>query len=199
MSQIIYSLIFILCVSNSAFAKKEEAKPELRKAYSELFNHKLHLKPFADTKVVCIDCHRFSIKSSSFDPLASNVPAGLLGISRKVCHECHLGKVELPRMNQCSVCHRNPEKLRPANHALAWKNRHGKMAQMDPDSCNSCHKENQNSCVNCHTQRNTLRPMVHRPNFRLTHSVEARANPAKCTTCHAKVSSCMQCHKGGFK
>lgn len=191
--------ILLLCVFVLNAEAKKKVEPELRKPFKELFNHKSHQKAFADTKLSCTDCHNFSVKSSSFDPLASNVPAGLLGISKKVCHECHMGKVELPKVNQCSVCHKDPEKLRPANHELAWKNRHGKMAQMDPDSCNSCHRENQNSCQNCHTQKNTLKPMVHRPNFRLTHSVEARANPAKCTTCHAKISTCIQCHKGGFK
>lgn len=178
---------------------KPRTKPEIRLPLKQLFSHKAHLESFKGTGVTCGDCHNFSIKSPSFDPLAKNVPAGHLNPERMVCHECHLGKVQLPKANQCSLCHKDPEKLRPMNHDMAWRKRHGAFAQMDPDSCNSCHQENQNSCANCHTQRNTMKPMVHRPNFRLTHSVEARANPTKCAVCHTNLTTCLDCHRGGLR
>jgi len=170
----------------------------MRREFKTLFSHKGHNELFTKSKIACTDCHSFSVKSQGFDPLAKNVESGFLQVNRKVCHECHMGKVELPRVNQCSLCHLNPEKLAPSNHNFTWKKRHGHFSQIDPESCNSCHKENQNACQNCHTQKNNLKHMVHRPNFRLTHSIEARTNPAKCTTCHTNTNSCVQCHKGGF-
>lgn len=191
MSQIIFSVLFLFN-SHYVFAV------ETRQSIKELFDHKKHKDSFKSTGIACVDCHQFSVKSPSFDPLAKNVGAGYLKVNRMVCHECHLGKVQVARVNQCSLCHLHPEKLAPPSHKLNWKKRHGNQAQMDPDSCNGCHQENQNSCNNCHTQRNTLKPMVHRPNFRLTHGIEARSNPASCVTCHTNTNSCIQCHKAGL-
>lgn len=199
MSQATCKFIFLLFLFlNATTFAGEKKHPEMRSQIQELFSHKFHDPLFQKAKISCTDCHSFAVKSQAFDPLAKNVDAGFMKANRQVCHECHMGKVELPRVNQCSLCHLNPEKLAPSNHNLAWKKRHGHYAQIDPESCNTCHKENQNSCQNCHTQKNTLKPMVHRPNFRLTHSIEARTNPAKCTTCHTNTNSCTQCHKGGF-
>lgn len=199
MLQVIFkaSLIIVFSFSFASLAT-EKKNPQMRTPMKELFSHKFHDPLFQKAKVSCTDCHSFSVKSQSFDPLAKNVDSGFMKANKQVCHECHMGKVELPRVNQCSLCHLHPEKLAPSNHNLAWKKRHGHYSQMDPDSCNSCHKENQNACQNCHTQKNTMKPMVHRPNFRLTHSIEARTNPAKCTICHTNTNSCVQCHKGGF-
>lgn len=197
MLRIICKLAFVFIGPFAVARTATPPAPLLRQPMKQMFSHKGHLGSFKSANVSCTDCHSFSVKSPSFDPLAPNVGGGYMEASRKVCHECHLGKVEVARVNQCSLCHKEPEKLMPPSHNLAWKKRHGAFAQMDPDSCNGCHQENQNSCSGCHTQRNTLKPMVHRPNFRLTHSVEARANPAKCVACHTNMSSCLQCHKGG--
>lgn len=175
---------------------ESEAKPQLVTALNSLFSHKRHQLPFQSMGISCTECHSFAVKSQSFDPLAENVESGFLKPSRKVCHECHLGKIQTARVNQCSLCHLNPAQLKPESHKLDWRSRHGQFAQMDPESCNSCHRENQNACSNCHTQRSTMKPNVHRPNFRMFHSIEARINPAKCSTCHASTSFCIQCHKG---
>lgn len=193
---LIFCILFGLAADVTFAADKKIT--ETRRPLNKLFDHKKHAASFQQTKITCTDCHSFSVKSPTFDPLAQNVGAGFIASDKKVCHECHLGKVELPRVNQCSLCHLNPEKLAPPNHKLAWKKRHGQFSQMDPSSCNDCHKDNQNSCNNCHTQKNTLKPMVHRPNFRLTHSIEARANPARCVNCHTNTNSCLQCHEKGI-
>lgn len=196
MSQIIFSLLLGLQLSFAA--EPAASKFETRLPLKTLFDHKKHTQAMASTNITCIDCHSFSVKSKGFDPLAKNVGAGYLLPAKKVCHECHLGKIEVARVNQCSLCHLEPEKLAPESHKLAWIKRHGQVAQMDLTACAACHRDNQNSCTNCHTQRNTLKPMVHRPNFRLTHSIEARANPAKCVSCHTNTNTCLQCHFKGI-
>lgn len=183
-------------VGAAGAATSNKASPELTVSLKSLFDHKRHLAPFKDGSIGCTDCHTFSIKSPSFDPLAPNVAKGFLVPSRKVCHECHIGRVSLPRPNQCTLCHKEPAQLKPSDHALSWRSRHGRFAQQDPDSCTKCHSDNQNSCGNCHTQKNTLKPFVHRPNFRVMHSLEARANPSSCIACHSTTSTCVACHKG---
>lgn len=178
--------------------KSSESKGKaLREPVKTLFDHKKHRNPFNKSSTSCTDCHTFSVKAPSSDPLAAKVPSGYLQPNKKVCHECHLAKVSLARVNQCSLCHAQPEKLIPENHKLAWKKRHGHVAQMEPESCHACHKDNQNSCNNCHTQKNTLKPIVHRANFRMTHAIEARGNPARCTTCHTSSQFCSRCHESG--
>ncbi len=197
MSQIIFKaflLYFVASIGITSVSLSAETRVPLK----ILFDHKKHKVPMKDSNISCSDCHDFSVKSPAFDPLAKNVGSGYIQGNKKVCHECHLGKVEVARVNQCSLCHQNPDKLIPPSHKLAWKKRHGQFAQMDPSSCNGCHRDNQNSCNNCHVQKNTMKPMVHRPNFRLTHSIEARSNPARCTTCHTNTNSCLQCHQRGI-
>lgn len=197
MSPTIYKLclgfIFIFCWNATA---RESA--DLRLPVKQLFNHKKHTSAFSQTKLNCTDCHSFSVKSPGFDPLSINVGSGYLMPNRKVCHECHLGKVQVARVNQCSLCHLYPEKLAPESHKLSWPKRHGQFAQMDSNSCTACHKDNQNSCNNCHSQRNTVNSVVHRANFRLTHSIEARANPARCLACHTVANRCTDCHIKGI-
>lgn len=185
----IFVLTFLIC--------NQVHSQELHSPVKSLFDHKKHSSTFKGHNLNCTDCHSFSVKSPGSDPLAKNVSSGYLKPNNKVCHECHMGKVSTARVNQCSLCHAQPEKLLPANHKLAWKKRHGHEAQMQPESCTSCHKDNQNSCNNCHTQKNTLKPVVHRPNFRMTHSIEARSNPAKCVVCHSNAQFCTQCHELG--
>ena len=200
MLRIIYKFLGLVIVGFvlSAGSASSVHAADTRLPLKSLFNHKKHNEYLKDTNITCTDCHDFGVKSSSFDPTAKNVGAGFIVPDKKVCHQCHLGKVEVARVNQCTLCHINPEKLAPDSHRLAWKKRHGQFAQMNPASCNDCHKDNQNSCTNCHTQKISMKSIVHRPNFRLTHSIEARANPASCVTCHASTKFCLDCHTRGI-
>ena len=191
-------IIFSCLVMSISFAENS-MKPDLRSGLKELFSHKRHEDAFNKAQLNCTECHSFAVKSRSFDPLAANIPSGHLKVSPQVCHKCHLGKVEFPRVNQCTLCHSKPEQLKPKSHNLAWQARHGKEARIKPDSCRTCHQENQNSCLNCHSQKNSLKPTVHRPNYRMTHSIEARSNPAKCINCHGSINTCVKCHQGRFR
>ncbi|OGQ18600.1 MAG: hypothetical protein A3B70_03450 [Deltaproteobacteria bacterium RIFCSPHIGHO2_02_FULL_40_11] len=161
---------------------------------SGLFSHPNHKKVLEELGVSCTDCHNFSIKNKKKGPLVSPVPKGFIKPSLHVCHQCHFGRVNLPRPNQCEACHVNSRALRPQDHYIAWKNRHGKMAQMDRDRCKQCHT--QNSCDQCHLQIDTMNPSNHPASFRLYHSVEARMNPQSCVTCHQRRTFCSDCHFG---
>lgn len=187
----------LLILINFLFYFNASQSADLVKPLNQLFTHKAHQKAFKKTEVSCTNCHSFATKPEGNDPLSEGVPKGLIKADRKVCHECHMGKISLPRPNQCTLCHKNVNKLMPDSHKQNWKYRHGKIAQSNSEACKDCH--NDKTCTQCHTQRDTLKPAVHRPNFRLTHSIEARANPQSCVTCHANTSSCTQCHTRGLR
>lgn len=172
-------------------------EPLLVTPLKELFHHKAHQESFAKNGVSCTDCHTFSVKTQTSDPLAAKVPAGLLRPDRMVCHQCHLQAVKTAAQNQCALCHGQKGGVMPESHHLNWKLRHGRMAQQNPESCAECHKEA--GCGDCHTQRDTLKPSVHRPNFRYTHSIEARAKPQSCTACHSTSTMCINCHSQGYQ
>ncbi|HPI40017.1 MAG TPA: cytochrome c3 family protein [Pseudobdellovibrionaceae bacterium] len=185
-----FSLIWI---SNTSYAENANLHLPLK----DLFSHKNHLESFKKTGISCTNCHSFSLKSNPSDPLAPGVPKGLIKPSPKICHECHHGKVQLPRPSQCTLCHISPKLLEPKNHKMNWSKRHGLFAQSDSDSCLQCHS--QNNCTECHQQKNKLKPKVHKANFRSFHSIEARSNPQSCVACHSTSNTCTNCHTRGFK
>lgn len=193
--------VFVFCIlwTLSAGLVQAEQKPvlEFAKPMKDLFSHRIHSEGFKKVGISCVDCHNFAVKAVDADPLGPGVEKGLIAPNRKTCHQCHLGTVTLARPNQCVLCHRNTEQIKPSSHKQNWRFRHGKFAQADMDSCKECHTDR--SCTACHTQRDSLKPMVHRPNFRLTHSIEARANPASCVVCHSTTTSCVQCHTSGVQ
>ena len=159
-----------------------------------LFSHNKHLEHFKNLNVSCTDCHSFSIKSIIKGPLAKPVNIKALSPNKKICHECHLGQVSVPRRSQCTLCHKSVVDLKPKDHLLSWNKRHGIKAQMDSDSCRQCHM--QNECSTCHLQRDNMSPKVHKGNFKYVHSIVARANPQKCIKCHQSKSFCNDCHTG---
>lgn len=191
MLRFLISLILITVGLSPAEAK--DKKP-VRVAVSGLFDHKKHSKAFAGS-VSCTDCHSFSVKTNTGDPLSLSVPKGFLKPDNRVCHLCHLHSLKQPTPNQCILCHTYTREIMPESHKLNWGFRHGRMAQSAPETCKECHQES--TCGKCHTQRDALKPMVHRPNFRLTHGIEARSRPESCASCHSTTNTCTKCHSTG--
>jgi hypothetical protein len=173
------------------------AGPILVQPLKTLFNHKAHTGGFQKLGIRCTDCHTFAVKPRESGPVGSQVPAGFLKPSRQICHQCHLGHVAVARPNQCLLCHLNTDAIKPEDHLLGWRIRHGRMAQMDRQSCAECHTTS--SCNQCHAKVDVLNPQVHAPNYRLMHSIHARANPQSCVQCHKSVSFCKDCHSGASK
>jgi hypothetical protein len=170
-------------------------KPELTSPLKELFSHKRHERALGQLKIGCTDCHRFSRKAEgSLLPGEKETPSSLPALNR-LCHHCHLETVALPAPRQCEICHRNTAALRPGDHLLSWRSRHGAAASHDRDACARCHSPQ--SCTSCHVRVDLQKSRVHGPNFRLSHSIEARANPRSCTLCHTSPSFCTSCHLGG--
>jgi hypothetical protein len=169
-------------------------RPTLTQPLDELFSHSKHKGTFDKLNMTCTDCHKFSVHGQGTEPLSEPIRGGYLRPYKQVCHQCHLGNVSFPRPNQCQLCHSNVETLRPDNHYQNWIDRHGRLAQMDRDSCAQCHTSQ--SCAECHIKRNSIMPIVHPPNWRMLHSIEARGNPQKCTLCHQDAGFCVVCHSG---
>ncbi len=184
------TVCILMFISMTAFAG-----PKLQAELKILFSHKKHAAAFEKIGVGCQDCHNFSFKSIEKGPLSVPIDQKELSADSKVCHQCHLGKVPVPKITQCNLCHVGGEReLMPKNHNLDWKRRHGTLAAIDRDSCTSCHQKNE--CSDCHMRRDNMNPKVHRPNFRYSHAIKARMNPASCTTCHRYQSFCTDCHTG---
>ena len=189
---IIFNFLSIVILFSSLEAKENPSHLVL--PTKGLFKHTHHQKILEELGISCTDCHNFSIKNLEKGPLAKPVEAGYIRAPLHICHQCHFGRVSLPRPNQCEICHTDAQSLKPRNHLVAWRERHGKMAQIDRDQCSKCHT--QRTCDRCHLQVDTMNPTVHKANFRLYHSVEARMNPQSCTTCHANKNFCIDCHFG---
>ena len=196
---IINLFTFCLLLSNpvGAIDKVLPVKVSLKSKIDQLFSHQAHQKVMQDMQVRCIDCHNFSIKSTGKGPLSPQVTNSFLQSPKKVCHQCHMGKVSTPVPNQCLLCHNKLEQLQPVDHHQNWIKTHGKVAIHNDDSCLNCHTKD--GCSECHLKRDNMNSRVHRGNFRFTHSIEARSNPASCLQCHQSPSFCIDCHKGGKK
>ena len=161
------------------------------------FDHERHAKPLASVRVTCLDCHRFDAQiETSNEALADALSRSALYPGSTACHFCH--RESDTKMSgapgACVTCHENLRPLRPADHDVAWLTVHGSMAQVDPERCESCHR--QAECISCHQTRDSIQTLVHERNFRFFHSIEARANPARCGICHRE-DFCIRCHLHG--
>lgn len=187
-------MVWVMIFTPMGFSEEKKTESVLIFPLKTLFSHQKHMKKFDELGLTCADCHTFLIKSEKKGPLGRPVKEHFALGPSGICHQCHLGKLSFPRPNQCTLCHSNSQILKPKNHLISWKERHGKIAQMDRDACAKCHTPQ--TCDRCHTKLDTMNPNVHRANFRLNHSVEARMNPQSCITCHREGSFCYDCHFG---
>ncbi len=183
----------ILSFLSSGWAAPKQ-EPTLLFPRKVLFSHQKHQGILENLNLSCADCHSFAIQSEKPGPLGRPVQENFLNPPSFTCHKCHFDKVSFASPNRCQLCHTNAQVLKPQNHLVAWRERHGKLAQLDQDSCLKCHS--QQSCNQCHTKLDRMNTYVHRPNFRFYHSVEARMNPQSCAICHRSNNFCQDCHFG---
>lgn len=186
--------VFSFCMITLGQGAFDKTPSHLLFPLRSLFSHSNHKESFQKLQISCTECHNFSLKSIKKGPLAPGVDKGFIQAPKHVCHQCHFGKVSLPRPNQCKICHSSSEILKPKNHFVLWQKRHGKLAQFDKDACSQCHTVQ--SCDQCHTKLDAMNPSVHRSNFRLYHSIEVRMDPQSCMACHRSTSFCSNCHFG---
>lgn len=83
-------------------------------------------------------------------------------------------------------------RLRPANHDVAWMERHAAVSRSNFSECASCHQEE--DCVACHTAELAEPFQIHPPNFTVIHAVDAKLSPQNCTSCHQTQTFCTECH-----
>lgn len=87
---------------------------------------------------------------------------------------------------------KNAKRLRPANHDVAWMERHAGVSRSNSSDCASCHLEE--DCVACHTAGLAEPFQVHPPNFTIVHAIDAKLSPDDCTSCHQPQTFCAECH-----
>jgi nitrate/TMAO reductase-like tetraheme cytochrome c subunit len=185
-SRATFLVVFLIGLAASAI--------EMKLPIRDLFSHPKHESVFTKNSIQCTDCHNFAIRHVESGPLAPSVPFGHLKAPKNTCHQCHMGPSRFVKPTECALCHANLESIQPKDHATAWKIRHGKIAQMNRESCTQCHTTS--SCKNCHMLQDRQNPNVHPGNFRLFHSIQARLKPQTCVECHKARSFCIGCHKG---
>jgi len=161
------------------------------------FDHERHEAALGKLDVTCVDCHRFDLLiDTANDELARDLDGRALFGGTGSCHFCHVQSTTRvgTAPGECRTCHADLKPLRPEDHDLSWDRVHARMAQTDPVSCETCHR--QSECISCHQSRNTIETRVHERNFRFFHSAEVRANPMKCGSCHRQ-DYCIRCHQRG--
>ena len=71
------SLLSSLIISGECYAVGPNYKPkhpvEFAKPWPEIFDHKKHMTRFREMNVSCTECHTFSVKTTSSDPLNEGV------------------------------------------------------------------------------------------------------------------------------
>lgn len=104
------------------------------------------------------------------------------------------GHPDVDAKTDCSGCHENVSKLKPAAHNLTWKRDHGKYAQLSfgfkaKNLCTKCHTEA--TCTKCHQQE---APKSHTQHWRLKgHGLMMGLDRDSCATCHT-TDTCDRCH-----
>lgn len=147
------------------------------------FPHKRHADAYS-----CDDCHA-NVRTDAW-------PASKPMMGHDTCARCHESAgVAIPEAD-CARCHgRDMRKTAPADHAQAWRTRHGREAEWrvfdeHGRDCNACHQGA--TCQACHR---TERPLNHTALWReRTHGQAAAFDRDRCKTCH-EAGSCDNCHR----
>ena len=164
---------------NCVMCHKDPKNPNFKLEKSDfavVFNHEFH----NGQKVACVKCHGDIAQSTNlnrrFNPEMSS------------CMDCH----ELTEnIDDCYVCHKANQDLKPENHDQMWAKNHGVFHSSNAENCKTCHTENY--CIECH-QGDNLFAESHPPDFILTHSMSFLSKEKNCFTCHQDRNFCVECH-----
>src|SRR5690554_4176179 len=119
---------------------------------------------------------------------ASQTPAGGSNANRAAAYHSLQGDTAV----QSAARETSEKRLRPANHDVAWMQRHAAVARSSVSDCASCHQED--DCVACHTADMAEPFQIHPPNFTLVHAIDAKLGPENCTSCHQPQTFCAEFH-----
>ncbi len=153
--------------------------PEVRRRpieYTPTFSHEAHL----GRDIKCDNCHIDAAQKESLGQM--HLP------KMESCMNCHSVSDEI---DDCYVCHRNTDRLKPYNHSELWLASHGIYKTSGIQDCSACHTENY--CTDCHEGEN-LFAESHPPEFILTHSMSFRIRESNCYACHEGNEYCIECH-----
>jgi hypothetical protein len=141
-----------------------------------LFSHTDHLQNTEKCDICHKDIYKELKKIKKVPPM-------------QLCMDCHNNR----KANaSCTVCHENPDNIKPRSHNPRWvyRNGHGTEARYNQKGCRSCHADRE--CNQCHRGQSSF--AVHRPGYKLTHGMDARQRTTNCAFCHDTENSCARCH-----
>lgn len=153
------------------------------------FDHSKHVQISTNTDAGCLSCHSASAKMPS---MASCNTCHNDQIASATCSSCHPTDDRTKRVRTTFKVNGVAQTLKPDNHDIDWKKRHGPMAKSSPNECASCHQEA--DCADCHTEQVAKPYTVHVPNYIVMHAIDARSDMGNCTDCHTVDNFCTTCH-----
>jgi hypothetical protein len=173
------------------------------------FSHLIHVQ---ESGMSCSDCHSQAVQSTKTDDRL--IPA------MEVCGSCH----DIKDPDKCSICHRNPQQVRPTPARVEYYDffNHQKHLQKDL-TCESCHagasgagqimavntllppmpvcmdchrKKGQTvNCSSCHQGAHPISGDLNFMSWRQTHGIDASSDPDKYQH-YFEPGDCEDCHQG---
>ncbi len=154
-------------------------EPEVRRRifeYNPTFSHEGHL----ESGLKCTKCHADVAQKESLEQM--HLP------KMETCRSCHEVSDEI---DDCYVCHRKSDRLKPYDHTELWLPNHGIYKTSGIQDCATCHTEDY--CSDCHEGEN-LFAESHPPEFILTHAMSFQIRESNCFSCHEGNDYCIECH-----
>jgi hypothetical protein len=172
-------------------AKIDNSWWEKRNHTSEVYYpHAAHLDVMKEEGDSCLLCHSYS-KTDVVDIEKVKKLTVIANESLKpICHSCHVDEQRAPW--RCDLCHKEKEKIWPADHRFDYINHHNETARGQEKYCETCHVD-VNFCTDCHLRRDTSGVGYHPLGYRTLHGIESRFDPARCGRCHNE-NYCSDCH-----
>ncbi len=191
--RIVSIIVFIVCFQSlHAIGEDKKGIWWKKKRESLYFPHNVHFRILKDRGDPCMRCHPFLPNQVREPGLIREITRIVNEPLKGICHSCHV--VDRTASSECTICHLNPEAIRPEGHGKDYTYLHGYDALKDRPRCSDCHV-NTGFCTGCHFRRDTARKVLHGIGYRKRHGIDARLSTGRCARCHSN-PFCNRCHTG---
>ncbi len=155
------------------------------------YPHQAHFQVMQQRGDSCMLCHSFAANHQHDLPRLETLNAIANEPLEAICHSCHVDEKQAP--SRCDVCHSNPQEVWPADHDFDYTNAHSIDAELNPESCTTCHIA-VSFCTDCHFGREANPSVGHNLGYINIHGLDARTDTFSCGVCHTS-NYCQDCHE----